>query len=309
MKNKPIVIVPGDIRTIFYEILFKSLKKKKFKSPIILITSKEYFIKKIKKFSYIKKIEEITDIQNQKSFYNDRIYIIDIDYKINNYLSRCFKEAFKVLNLKITNKFINGPINKSSFLNKKFLGVTEYISKNFKVKKNAMLIFNKELSVCPVTTHLPLKLVSKKINQKLIIEKILLINNFYKSQLGIKPNIAIAGINPHCESVLKVNEDVNIVTPAIKYIKTKGIKVSGPYSADTLFQKKNRKKFDVIVGMYHDQVLAPFKTIYEFDAINITLGLPFYRVSPDHGPNEKMIDMNLSNPLSLIRALEFLDKK
>ena len=86
------------------------------------------------------------------------------------------------------------------------------------------------------------------------------------------------------------------------------LKFQGPYSADTLFQKKNRKKFDVIIGMYHDQVLTPFKTIYEFDAINITLGLPFYRVSPDHGPNEKMVDMNLSNPLSLIRALEFLDK-
>lgn len=309
MKNKPIIIVPGELNTIFYEILFKSLRKKKFKSPIILVTSKEYLIKKMKKFTYKKKIEEITDIKNQKTFHNDRIYIINIDYKINNYLSRCFGEAFKVLKLKITNKFINGPVNKSKFLKKKFLGVTEYISKNFNVKKNAMLIFNKELSVCPVTTHLPLKLVSKKINQKMIIEKILLIYNFYKSKLGIKPNIAIAGINPHCESILKVNEDIKILTPAIKYIKKKSIRVSGPYSADTLFQKKNRKKFDVIIGMYHDQVLTPFKTIYEFDAINITLGLPFYRVSPDHGPNEKMVDMNLSNPLSLIRALEFLDKK
>ncbi len=309
MKNKPIIIVPGELNTIFYEILFKSLRKKKFKSPIILVTSKEYLIKKMKKFKYKKKIEDITDIKNQKTFHNDRIYIINIDYKINNYLSRCFGEAFKVLKLKITNKFINGPVNKSKFLKKKFLGVTEYISKNFNVKKNAMLIFNKELSVCPVTTHLPLKLVSKKINQKMIIEKILLIYNFYKSKLGIKPNIAIAGINPHCESILKVNEDIKILTPAIKYIKKKSIRVSGPYSADTLFQKKNRKKFDVIIGMYHDQVLTPFKTIYEFDAINITLGLPFYRVSPDHGPNEKMVDMNLSNPLSLIRALEFLDKK
>jgi len=309
MKIKPIIIVPGELNTIFYEILFKSLRKKKFKSPIILVTSKEYLIKKMKKFKYKKKIEDITDIKNQKTFHNDRIYIINIDYKINNYLSRCFGEAFKVLKLKITNKFINGPVNKSKFLKKKFLGVTEYISKNFNVKKNAMLIFNKELSVCPVTTHLPLKLVSKKINQKMIIEKILLIYNFYKSKLGIKPNIAIAGINPHCESILKVNEDIKILTPAIKYIKKKSIRVSGPYSADTLFQKKNRKKFDVIIGMYHDQVLTPFKTIYEFDAINITLGLPFYRVSPDHGPNEKMVDMNLSNPLSLIRALEFLDKK
>ena len=309
MKDKPIIIVPGEIHTIFYEILFKSLKRKKFKSPLIIVTSKKIFIKKMKKFSYKKKIESISDIKNQKSFRNDRIYIINIDHKINDYLSRCFKETFKVLKLKITNKFINGPINKSKFLNKKFLGITEYISKNFKIKKNAMLIFNRELSICPVTTHLPLKLVPKKINQKLIVEKILLVNNFYKSQLGIKPNIAITGINPHCESVLKINEDVKIITPAIKHAKKKNVKVSGPYSADTIFQKKNRKKFDVIIGMYHDQVLTAFKTIYEFDAINITLGLPFFRVSPDHGPNEKMVNMNLSNPLSLIRALEFLDNK
>ena len=72
--------------------------------------------------------------------------------------------------------------------------------------------------------------------------------------------------------------------------------------------KNNRKKFDVIIGMYHDQVLAPIKTIFEYDAINITIGLPFLRVTPDHGPNEKMIGKNLSNPLSLTRAISFLDK-
>ena len=75
------------------------------------------------------------------------------------------------------------------------------------------------------------------------------------------------------------------------------------------FLKKNRKKFDVIVGMYHDQVLTPLKTLYEYDAINITLGLPFIRVSPDHGPNERMLGKNLSNPLSLIRAMKFLDSQ
>ena len=80
------------------------------------------------------------------------------------------------------------------------------------------------------------------------------------------------------------------------------------FSADTIFLKQNRKKFDVIIGMYHDQVLTPIKTLFEYDAINITLGLPFTRISPDHGPNEKMLGKNLSNPLSLIRAIEFLDK-
>ena len=85
-------------------------------------------------------------------------------------------------------------------------------------------------------------------------------------------------------------------------------KISGPFSADTIFLKNNRKKFDVIVGMYHDQVLTPIKTLFEYDAINITLGLPFIRISPDHGPNEQMLGKNLSNPLSLIKAITFLDK-
>ena len=87
-----------------------------------------------------------------------------------------------------------------------------------------------------------------------------------------------------------------------------GYKISGPYSADTIFLKNNRKKYNVIIGMYHDQVLGPLKSLYEFDAINITLGLPFIRVSPDHGPNESMIGKNKSNPLSLIKAITFLDR-
>jgi len=203
---------------------------------------------------------------------------------------------------------INGPINKDTFLNKKFLGMTEYISNKFGIKKNAMLIYNKKLSVCPLTTHLPLKIVPKKIGKKLILEKIILINNFYKNEIGITPKIAVTGLNPHCESVLKNNEDKIIVAPTIKKAFKLGYKVFGPFSADTIFQKNNRSQFDVIIGMYHDQVLAPIKTLFEFDAINITLGLPFYRISPDHGPNEKMSGMNLSEPLSLIRAIEFLDK-
>ena len=115
------------------------------------------------------------------------------------------------------------------------------------------------------------------------------------------------GLNPHCESVLKHNEDDKIIKPAISYLKTK-YHVSGPYSADTIFLKSNRKKFDVIIGMYHDQVLTPLKTLFEYDAINITVGLPFDRVSPDHGPNEKMLGKNFSNALSLIRAIQFLEK-
>ena len=128
---------------------------------------------------------------------------------------------------------------------------------------------------------------------------------------GIKydPKIGILGINPHCESIDDFNEDDKIIRPIIKKMKSLGHKISGPHSADTIFLKKNRLSFDVIIGMYHDQVLTPIKTLFEYDAINITLGLPFIRISPDHGPNEKMLGKNLSNPLSLIKAIMFLDSK
>ena len=139
-------------------------------------------------------------------------------------------------------------------------------------------------------------------------EKLKIIDGFFKENFKFKPKIAVTGMNPHCESILKNNEDRKIVMPAIKLAKQKKILVYGPLPADTIFLKQNRQKFDVILGMYHDQVLTPIKTLFEYDAINITMGLPFLRVSPDHGPNEKMINKNLSNPQSLIRALEFLDK-
>ena len=103
----------------------------------------------------------------------------------------------------------------------------------------------------------------------------------------------------------KYNEEIKIIKPAIKKLKKNKIKINGPFSADTFFSKKNINKFDVVIGMYHDQVLTPMKTLFNFDAINLTLGLPFLRVSPDHGPNESMIGKNKSDVLSLLRCIEF----
>ena len=112
------------------------------------------------------------------------------------------------------------------------------------------------------------------------MDKIFLINAFFKKRLKYKPKIALLGLNPHCETTHKFNEDEKILKPLILKLKKKKLKISGPYPADTCFLKNNRIKFDVIVGMYHDQVLTPIKTLFEYDAINITLGLPFTRISP-----------------------------
>ena len=321
MKIKPILLVAGEPKSVFIEIFFKSIKNIKYKSPLILICSKRELKNQIKKFKFNKKIRILNknNIKNLK-INNKKINLIDVSYKVSNnrklniklkkeYINNCFNIAFKIIKSGYTHKFINGPINKKTFLNKKFLGITEYVASKFDIKETGMLIYNNEISVCPLTTHLPLKLVPKKITKKLIENKIKIINDFFKKKLKLIPMIGVTGLNPHCESINKFNEDEKIVAPAIKSSIKKKIKVKGPFSADTIFLKTNRNKFNVILGMYHDQVLAPLKTLFEYNAINITMGLPFFRVSPDHGPNEKMFGKNKSNPQSLIQALKFLDKK
>ena len=321
MAYKPIIVVAGEPNSIFTEIFFKSLKIKKFKSPIILIASLNLIKLQMRKLNIKKKIRNINflDIKNS-NLDNKKINLIDINFsqkkpfdkissRSNDYIKMCFDIALKILKKKFTDKFINGPISKKFFLEKKYLGITEYLANRTKTKKFAMLIYNKNLSVCPLTTHMPIKKVSKKIKRKLINEKVKLINNFYQKHFKLKPKIAITGLNPHCESIGNINEDEKIIKPAIKSLAKSNFKVYGPFAADTIFLKKNREKYNVIIGMYHDQVLTPIKTLFEYDAINITLGLPFIRISPDHGPNDKMLGKNKSNPLSLVKAFTFLDSK
>jgi len=321
VKYKPIIIVAGEPNSIFLEILFKTIKLKKFKSPLILIASKKIVLLQMKALKYKLNINllefngQILTKLNKK-----KINLINVDFnqtkafnkislKSRKYIEKSFNIALSLIKLNLSDKLINGPISKKYFLKKKFFGVTEYLGEKTNSKNIAMLIYNKFLSVSPLTTHIPIKSVAKKITKKDIINKILLLNKFYKKNFKLTPKIAVTGLNPHCESRSLFDEDKQIIKPSINMLKKKNLLIEGPFSADTIFLKKNRNRFNLIIGMYHDQVLTPLKTIYEYDAINITVGLPFIRVSPDHGPNEKMMGKNLSNPLSLIRSLEFLDNR
>ena len=318
MNYKPIIIVAGEPNSIFFELFFKVIKKK-IKSPIILIASKELIFKQAK----ILKIKIRFNITNEFQLINKKsdlkkINLINVDFnqssafskittKSNHYINTCFDIAINLLKNNVSNKLINGPISKKTFLKKKFNGVTEYLAYKTNTKSFAMIIYNKSLSVCPLTTHLPIKYVSKKINKFEIINKVKLINYFWKKKFGKKVKIGVTGLNPHCESIDILNEDKNIIFPTIKKLQKLKYNIEGPLAADTIFLKNNRKKFDLIIGMYHDQVLTPIKTLFEYDAINVTIGLPFIRVSPDHGPNESMLGKNKSNYLSLLNSIKFLD--
>ena len=319
MVYKPIIIVGGEPNSIFLEIFFKSLNYKKFKSPIILIASHSLIKLQMKKLKIQRKVRLIDLLKLKKNQLNNKmINLINVKFdqkkpfdkissKSNDYIKKSFDVALKILNQKITNKLINGPISKKFFLKKKYLGITEYLAHRTNTKNFAMLIYNKDLSVCPLTTHLPLKKVSKNINKNMIKYKIKLIDKFYRTYFNKKPKMVITGLNPHCESIDSFNEDEKIIKPAVKSLIKSNYNIVGPVAADTIFLKKNRTNYNVIIGLYHDQVLTPIKTLFEYDAVNITLGLPFTRISPDHGPNEKMLGKNKSSPLSLIKALTFLD--
>ena len=321
LKIKPIIIVAGEPNSIFFEILFKSIKFKNYKSPIIIIASKRLVIAQMKKLGFKFDINLITvDFKDFEILNNKKINIINIEYifkkcfepiskKSNKYIENCFNTALIYLKKNKLTKFINGPISKKYFLNGKSLGITEYLAKKMGNNNNfAMLIFNKKLSVSPLTTHLAIKDVHKNITKQKIFNHIKLISNFYKKNFMKNPRFAITGLNPHCESNLRNSEEDLYIRPAIKALLKKSYKVKGPFAADTIFMKENAKNYDVIVGMYHDQVLTPLKSLFGFDAINITIGLPFTRISPDHGPNQSMLGKNLSDPKSLIEALKFLDK-
>ena len=196
------------------------------------------------------KINEIKykDIKQSKTN-NKSINIININFsykktfdkissKSNKYIKKCFNIALLLLKKKYAYGLINGPISKKFFLNKKYLGITEYLTKKTNTKSSAMLIYNSNFSVSPITTHLPISKVSKNITNKRIIENILLINNFFIKKINKKPIIAVLGLNPHCETVNKFSEEDKIIKPALKYLLKKNINIRGLYSADTFFFKK-----------------------------------------------------------------------
>ena len=208
----------------------------------------------------------------------------------SNFIIKSLHVAHEIANKKGVKGIINCPIDKKLIKNTGKIGITEFLAAKCKVIKNTevMMIYNKNLSVVPVTTHIKLKDVSKKISVELINKKLLTLNKEFKKLFKFKPKIAILGLNPHNGEFKKNSEEVLKIIPAIKKLEKKGVNVTGPISADTFFIS-NFKKFNVVVGMYHDQVLVPVKTLFHFNAINVTLGLKYLRVSPDHGPGKDII--------------------
>ena len=319
MKKK-IILVSGDPNSINSEIIFKTWKflDSKLKKSIYLIASYDLLYDQFKKLQFNIKIKKVKNIDEQLN--SDTLKIINIPLTFKNsfsvkpdssakYVKKSLNLAHRLANLKEVKGIINCPINKKLIKNKINIGVTEYLAKknNIKDHSEVMMLYNKNLSVVPITTHININQVNNKIKKDLIFKKIFTLNHFYKKLFKKKPKIGILGLNPHNGEFEKDSAEKKTIEPAINYLRRKGFYVTGPLVADTIFINKY-KKYDVIVGMYHDQVLGPFKALFKFDAINITLGLKYFRASPDHGPAIDLIKKGKANHLSLFQCIKFINK-
>ena len=205
------------------------------------------------------------------------------------------------------NAMVTGPISKS-ILNKggyKISGHTEFLAKLCK-SKSIMMLMNDRLKVTLQTIHIPLRKITKEITKNKIIETVCIINEDLKTKFGLtKPKILICGVNPHAgEDGLLGNEENDIIIPAVKSLKKKGVAIDGPVPADTAFIKKFVSKYDVIHTMYHDQGLPVIKFDDFSRTTNVTLGLPIIRVSVDHGTATELVGTGKADISSFAQALK-----
>jgi len=319
--HRPVAIIAGEPNSISSEIIFKSwrLRKKHFRKPLLIIGNIRILNLQKKKLKYHLKIKNIKKNFSIKDLNGGALPVYDVDYKqkkpfqkittnSNRYILKCFDFALELIKNKKISGIVNCPVSKETLFKNKYQGVTELLAKKTNSKNNeVMLIFNKKLSVAPLTTHIPISRIGSNLKISKIISKIKIIDNFYRKNLNKRPKIAVLGFNPHNFSTIKNSEERKIIIPAVKSFKKTKINVTGPISPDSSFMIFEKNKFDVIIGMYHDQVLTPFKALFRYDAINITLGLPFIRTSPDHGTAENIAGKNIANPKSLIESIKFFN--
>ena len=318
--RKKIIIILGEPNSISSEIFLKSLNYIKNTKLNFIIIGNYYLLER--QANYLNsKINTNFNLSKIDSLKNVKFNFINIDYnqakafdlksnKSDVFIKKCFECAILILKKKKASGLINLPINKSKFTKNKYNGITEYVADktNNKNKEN-MLLFHEKFSVLPLTTHIPLKDVYKEISYNNIEKACRNINNFYSKTIKRKKfKIGILGLNPHNgENGYIGTEEKKIIIPAIKKLKKK-YQIIGPLSPDTSFSQREKLKIDILIGHYHDQVLTTFKTKFDLDAINITIGLPFIRISPDHGVGTDIIGKGIANPKSFMKAIKFFSK-
>jgi len=307
----------GDFNGIGPEIIMKSLQDKTitdFFTPIIfgsgkLFTYQKNIFKLNINFNYI---TETSQAQNGKinmlNLVKDNVNVelgkptedstrMAID-SLETATEALMKNEIDVL--------VTAPINKDEMVKMGFkhTGHTSYFEEKFN-KKGLMFLVSHDLKVAVSTHHIPISQVAENISKEKIKKQIRALNQTLIEDFSIsKPKIAILGLNPHSgDGGIIGNEEIEIISPAIKEVSDNGILAFGPFPADSYFQPNKYKNFDAVLAMYHDQGLAPFKTLAYEQGVNYTVGLPFIRTSPDHGVAYDIAGKNMADEQSFMEAI------
>jgi len=273
---KPIVITPGEPLGIGPDIVVKLIQQK-LNYPYIIICDPDMMAERADQLKF-----EISQIKNQNN-------MIAVDQKSPRYILDCLDIAAKLCMSNKAAALITGPVNKKIINDYGFAfqGHTQYLAKISGVNPKEVVMFfeSPHLRLALVTDHVPLSGVSRLITKKRLSFVISCVYQDLQKYFDLKsPRIAVAGLNPHAgEGGYLGQEENKIISPIIKQYQKLGLNISGPFSADSLFNQKNLKNYDVVISMYHDQGLSVLKHRDFGKAVNITFGLPFLRTSVDHG--------------------------
>lgn len=316
--HKPRVgISIGDYNGIGPEIILKSLKDKTitdFFTPIIfgsgkLFTYQKNIFKLQHNFNYITEPSQAQSGKlNMVNLWKDNVNV-DLGTPTEESTKMAIESLEAATNALMKGEIdilVTAPINKDEMMKHGFAhaGHTGYLEEKFG-QKGLMFLVTDDLKVAVSTHHIPIKEVAQNISKEKIKKQAKMLNQCLIEDFCIeKPKIAILGLNPHAgDGGVIGNEEIEIIEPAIKELRDSGILAFGPFPADSFFQPSKYKNYDAVLAMYHDQGLAPFKTLAYEEGVNYTAGLPYIRTSPDHGVAYDIAGKNLASEQSFTEAI------
>lgn len=305
-KPRPdIFITMGDPSGIGPEVTLKALASRRLSRPAnFFIIGDRFVLDKVKRRLKIKKDFDIIDLGNVP---RGKFKFGKIDKAYGRASIEYLQEALSIIKKKKNTALVTAPISKEA-INKagfRYGGHTEFLAKATRASKFAMMLIGEPLRVTLLTRHVPVKDVSARIKREKIIDAIELTHGFIARYLNKRyPKIAVAALNPHAgEGGILGAEEKRVIAPAVLKAKRKYKNVYGPVAPDAVFYDAYKGKVDAIICMYHDQALIPLKMIARDRGVNITLGLPFVRTSPDHGTAFDIAGKGIADPSSMVEAI------
>lgn len=324
--HAPLALTMGDPSGIGPELCLKAWKARKEQklSPFVVLADLKVLSQYIDILGDEVPLQEVKSCSQAIEIFDTSLPVINVKVKNEVEPGKPNSEAAEAVISSIersvellsggeVSAVVTNPIAKSVLYEAGFNhpGHTEFLGelgeKLYKTKASpVMMLASNELRTVPVTIHIPLKDVPAALTYEKLIQTIKITDRDLKQYFNIQsPHIAVTGLNPHAgEDGNLGHEEQNVIIPTIKQLQSEGLNVTGPYPADTIFHAGIRKTYDVVIAMYHDQALIPLKTLSFDEGVNVTLGLPFIRTSPDHGTAFNIAGKGTANPRSLIQALK-----